>query len=65
MPTDKERIENGEWVECRICLETFLRQRMTKRYCDTCGEGFCEGEHGNFRGGRIGVCVRCTKRTGE
>jgi hypothetical protein len=37
MPTDKERIENGEWVECRICLETFLRQRMTKRYCDTCG----------------------------
>jgi hypothetical protein len=60
--TDKERIANGEWVECRICLEAFARQRLTMRYCNACHEGFCEGEHGNFRGRGGGVCVRCAPR---
>lgn len=60
--TDKERIARGEWVACRICLEAFARQRLTMRYCNTCGEGFCEGEHGNFRGRGGGVCVRCAPR---
>jgi hypothetical protein len=57
---DKERIIAGEpWVECYICREIFKRKRETARYCNICGHGFCEGEHGTFEGGRFGLCVRC------
>jgi hypothetical protein len=63
MATDQERILAGEWVGCRICDEAFARRRLTMRYCNTCREGFCEGEHGNFRGRGGGVCVRCAPRS--
>ena len=46
--TDKDLIDSGEWVPCRICEDTFSRKRETRRYCATCLNAACEGEHGNF-----------------
>lgn len=40
----KELIEKGEWATCWICEEVFRRRIETKRYCGTCGRGFCEGQ---------------------
>lgn len=40
--------EDGVWVPCRICEDVFRRLRLTARYCATCNQGFCEGEHGSF-----------------
>ncbi len=60
--TDKTKIGNGIWVPCRICRDIFARIRLTVRYCATCERAFCEGEHGSFVGGGVGVCVRCLKR---
>ncbi|MCF6269455.1 MAG: hypothetical protein L3J41_07085 [Melioribacteraceae bacterium] len=57
--TDKEKIANGEWVNCYICEEVFKRQRKSKRYCHKCERAFCEGEHGTFQGGRVPVCLKC------
>jgi hypothetical protein len=45
---DKDLIDSGEWVPCRICEDTFGRKRETRRYCATCLNAACEGEHGNF-----------------
>jgi hypothetical protein len=45
---DKDLIDSGEWVPCRICEDTFGRKRETRRYCATCLNASCEGEHGNF-----------------
>ena len=59
--SDKERIESGEWVTCYICEHVFKRKRETARYCYHCHQGFCEGEHGTFEGGKIGVCIKCYK----
>ena len=56
--TGKDLIDNHKWAECRICLDAFRRQRLTKRYCAKCENGFCEGEHGSFSH-RVGVCVIC------
>ena len=56
--TAKQLIENGEWADCYICSDAFRRRRQTKRYCHTCEQGFCEGEHGNFAYG-VGKCVIC------
>ena len=55
---DREKIEQGIWVPCRLCQEAFRRIRLTLRYCAGCGQAFCEGEHGNFAQQR-GMCVRC------
>lgn len=57
--TDRNKIEEGTAVPCRICEEAFRRLRLTYRYCAECGRGFCEGEHGNFAGTKRGRCVRC------
>ena len=46
--TDKDLIDSGEWVPCRICEDTFSRKRETRRYRATCLNAACEGEHGNF-----------------
>jgi len=54
--TDKERIEDDEWVNCWICETVFRRKRETRRYCMQCERGFCEGEHGSFAYGH-GTCV--------
>jgi hypothetical protein len=56
--TDKDFIEAGEWVPCRICEDTFLRKRETRRYCATCLNAACEGEHGNFAYTSF-ICVIC------
>jgi hypothetical protein len=61
--TDKAKINSGSWVPCRICWDVFGRLNLTARYCDSCERGFCEGNHGNFTGGRAGVCVRCFSRS--
>ena len=61
--TDKEKIlEKRPWVNCYICEEIFLRKRETKRYCNTCERGFCEGEHGSFAGRKVGHCIVCDTR---
>ncbi len=57
--TDKELIEAGEWVPCRICEDTFHRKRETRRYCANCMNAVCEGEHGNFAYNRF-TCVICS-----
>lgn len=57
--TAKEKIENGQWVNCTICETIFKRKRETKRYCYHCGIAFCEGEHGTFEGKKVAACVRC------
>jgi hypothetical protein len=62
--TDKELIDAGEWAECQICKNAFRRRRQTMRYCQKCGSGFCEGEHGNFSRG-FGCCVICGVRKGD
>ncbi len=62
--SDKVKIGAAAWVPCRVCWEVFMRLRLTARYCASCERAFCEGEHGNFTGGRGGVCVRCFSRSG-
>ena len=57
--TDKEKILNGEWVECYICSQIFYRKRETGLYCSTCERGFCIGEHGTFLHGNVGCCLGC------
>ena len=59
---DVGRIGHGEGVPCRVCATIFQRLRLTWRYCAQCRRAFCEGEHGNFAGGR-GLCVRCYSDT--
>lgn len=56
--TDKELIDAGGWGECWICRDVFRRRRETKRYCNKCHRGWCEGEHGNFAH-NIGHCIIC------
>jgi len=63
--TDQAKIGREVWVPCRICWGIFERVRLTARYCNNCGRGFCEGEHGSFAGGRVAMCVRCYSRTGS
>lgn len=61
LPEDKsakEIIEEGDLAECWICAKVFGRLRPTERYCQQCGRGFCEGEHGSFAQ-RRGLCVIC------
>jgi hypothetical protein len=58
---DKDHIEAGEWVPCRICEDTFMRKRETRRYCATCLNAACEGEHGNFSYTSF-ICVICGVR---
>jgi len=55
----KDLINSGKWANCYICEEIFKRKRETYRYCNICGEAFCEGEHGTFEGKKMGICVRC------
>ena len=57
----RELIEKGEWATCWICEEVFRRRIETKRYCATCGRGFCEGQHGSFAQ-RQGKCIICGVR---
>jgi hypothetical protein len=59
--TAEEVIVNGGYAFCRACYDAFRRVRPTLRYCATCGNGFCEGEHGNFARG-FGTCVVCGVR---
>jgi len=59
----KQIISAGDWADCYICEQIFKRKRLTKRYCSNCHNAFCEGEHGNFEGGRVAVCVRCFSST--
>ncbi len=60
--TDKAKIGDGYAVPCRICEAAFSRIRLTWRYCAKCGQGFCEGEHGNFAIGGRGMCIICGRR---
>jgi len=57
---DKKKIGLKIWVPCRICERAFGRLRLTRRYCDTCKQGACEGEHLNFaaKTGK-GRCTSC------
>jgi len=55
--TDEDKINDGEGVPCRICEQVFRRLRITWRYCATCHQGFCEGEHGTFAGLGRGSCL--------
>lgn len=57
--TDRKKIEDGAAVPCRICEAVFRRIRLTWRYCASCEQGFCEGEHGTFARGGRGSCVQC------
>jgi hypothetical protein len=63
MPDDsaKQRIEQGQWVDCWVCEDIFHRLRKTSRYCRLCGRGFCEGEHGICAAGKC-TCVICIVR---
>ncbi len=56
---DRQKIEEGSAVPCRICENVFRRIRLTWRYCADCNQGFCEGEHGTFARGGRGSCVQC------
>lgn len=55
--TDKAKIERDIFIPCRICEELFRRIRLTKRYCQECRKGYCEGEHGILR--NRGLCLVC------
>lgn len=57
---DAAKIKAGSTVPCRICEKVYGRERPTSRYCSVCFRGFCESEHGCFRGkGRRALCVCC------
>jgi len=42
---DEQKISDDCWVPC-ICQEVFFQLRLITRYCNTCKQAFCEGEHG-------------------
>jgi len=62
--TAKQLIEGGKWADCWICADVFRRRRQTRRYCNQCERGFCEGEHGNFAY-KIGKCIICGVHKGD
>jgi len=51
-----------EYHPCKLCLSAFGRVRLTKYYCNECGNYMCMGEHGNFAQGTKGTCVICGER---
>jgi hypothetical protein len=55
-------IDGIEYHPCKLCLDAFGRVRLTKYYCDKCGNYMCMGEHGNFAQGKKGTCVICGER---
>jgi hypothetical protein len=58
--SDVQKIADKQWVPCRICEGAFGRLRLTRRYCDTCKRGACEGEHLNFAAqNKKGRCTSC------
>jgi hypothetical protein len=56
---DRERINAGHAVPCCTCEAAFRRLRLTTRYCNLCGGGFCEGEHLTFAGPGFARCIHC------
>jgi hypothetical protein len=54
----QEIIGENNWAICKICKDEFGRKRETLRYCKTCKNGFCEGEHG-VKGYGGYVCLTC------
>jgi hydrogenase maturation factor HypF (carbamoyltransferase family) len=59
--TAEEVINAGGTATCRLCEDAFRRKVETWRFCKRCGNGFCEGQHGNFAYG-FGTCVVCGSR---
>jgi hypothetical protein len=57
--TAKEVIEAGNYATCRCCEDIFRRRVETARYCKTCRNGYCEGQHGTFAGRGFGQCIIC------
>jgi hypothetical protein len=47
------------WKECWICKAVFDRILLTKRYCQECGQPYCDGQHGRFMPGGPGLCIVC------
>jgi hypothetical protein len=56
--TAKEVIEASGWATCRLCEDVYQLRVETARYCNKCGNGFCESHHGSFAYGH-GTCVVC------
>jgi hypothetical protein len=56
--TAEEVIGGGGWATCRLCEDVFRRKTETLRFCKHCGNGFCEGNHGNFAY-QHGTCIVC------
>ena len=57
--SDRQKIEEGLWIPCRLCEKAFRRIRLTRRYCASCDHASCEGEHYNFAPDGHGRCVQC------
>jgi len=64
---DRTKIADAElWVPCRICVSAFRRVRLTARFCGTCNQAFCEGEHGTFAPGKGPArCIVCGAKDEE
>ena len=43
--TDRDKIEAGHPVPCRLCEAVFRTLTVTMRYCGTCGQGYCQPAH--------------------
>lgn len=56
--TDREKIDAGHPVPCRLCEAVYRVLTLTMRYCAVCAQGYCQLSHGGWVG-RRGACVQC------
>lgn len=60
--TDKQYIEEGHMVPCRICLDVFRELNWTHRYCAKCEHGACQSRHLSFHRGAAFCILHGGKR---
>jgi hypothetical protein len=55
--TGQNIIKTGGFAYCHICAEALRRVSPTIKWCNDCGNGFCD-DHGNFSQ-RVAKCLEC------
>jgi hypothetical protein len=61
---DRDKIEKGHPVPCRLCEAVYRVLTLTMRWCATCGQGYCQPAHGAWVG-RRGACIQCGPHQGS
>ena len=55
--TDKQFIDEGFVVPCRICWDAYREVVYTARYCVRCEKAACQSKHLTFHFNKAAFCV--------